>query len=293
MQETPTFFFSLRVAASAYLKAALWQALAMCPVGTHASPYFWWCFVGCVRARRTHPTVARLGVTGCALAAQMFSWHSYASGGALWDVPAAPDTSHSGTLGCDGLRFGSPNVLLAFMPRRMLLVVLCGMCPAAPVTSHSCMLGCDGLRFGSPSALCSVGFHASPYAFGGALCPAAPDTFHCHSRALARGGVKLEDCALAIFVPLAPMLNAFMHRVLPTVVHFGGLGRTTLEGLSETLAADSGGTGEGVHPDLARFVAAELKDQASIAKEARKAREEMANRKKGGGKKADAAADGK
>ena len=50
--------------------------------------------------------------------------------------------------------------------------------------------------------------------------------------------------------------------------------------------------GEGVHPDLAKFVASELKDQASIAKEARKAREEMANRKKGGGKK-DAAADGK
>ena len=42
--------------------------------------------------------------------------------------------------------------------------------------------------------------------------------------------------------------------------------------------------GDGVHTELAKFVAAELKDQAQIAKESRKAREEMAQKKnnKGG-----------
>lgn len=47
--------------------------------------------------------------------------------------------------------------------------------------------------------------------------------------------------------------------------------------------------GDGVSPDLAKFVAGELKDQAQIAKEARKAKEELANRKKGGGRGASAA----
>ena len=49
--------------------------------------------------------------------------------------------------------------------------------------------------------------------------------------------------------------------------------------------------GDGVNPELAKFVAGELKDQAAIAKEARKAREEMSSKKKpGGGGKKDAAA---
>ena len=47
--------------------------------------------------------------------------------------------------------------------------------------------------------------------------------------------------------------------------------------------------GEGVHPELAKFVASELKDQAAIAKETRKAKEESQNKKKGGGKKESAA----
>lgn len=47
--------------------------------------------------------------------------------------------------------------------------------------------------------------------------------------------------------------------------------------------------GDGVSPDLAKFVAGELKDQAQIAKGARKAKEELANRKKGGGRGASAA----
>ena len=42
--------------------------------------------------------------------------------------------------------------------------------------------------------------------------------------------------------------------------------------------------GDGVNPELAKFVAAELKDQAQIAKESRKAREEMASRKGPGGR---------
>lgn len=42
--------------------------------------------------------------------------------------------------------------------------------------------------------------------------------------------------------------------------------------------------GDGVSPDLARHVAAELKDQAQIAKESRKAREEMSSRRRGGGR---------
>ena len=40
--------------------------------------------------------------------------------------------------------------------------------------------------------------------------------------------------------------------------------------------------GDGVEPTLARYVASELRDQASIAKEARKAREEQENRRGGG-----------
>jgi len=52
--------------------------------------------------------------------------------------------------------------------------------------------------------------------------------------------------------------------------------------------------GDGVNPELAKFVAGELKDQAAIAKEARKAREEMSSKKKpGGGGKKDAAAENK
>ena len=52
--------------------------------------------------------------------------------------------------------------------------------------------------------------------------------------------------------------------------------------------------GDGVNPELAKFVAGELKDQAAIAKEARKAREEMSNKRKpGGGGKKDAAAENK
>lgn len=49
--------------------------------------------------------------------------------------------------------------------------------------------------------------------------------------------------------------------------------------------------GDGVHPELAKFVAGELKDQAQIAKEARKAKEEMANKRKGGGRGGGATAD--
>ena len=50
--------------------------------------------------------------------------------------------------------------------------------------------------------------------------------------------------------------------------------------------------GDGVHTELAKFVATELKDQAQIAKESRKAREEMAQKKqnKGGGRGAPAEA---
>ena len=40
--------------------------------------------------------------------------------------------------------------------------------------------------------------------------------------------------------------------------------------------------GDGVEPSLAKYVAGELRDQASIAKEARKAREELESRRKGG-----------
>ena len=49
--------------------------------------------------------------------------------------------------------------------------------------------------------------------------------------------------------------------------------------------------GEGVNPALAKFVAGELRDQAQIAKESRKAREEMASRKKPGGRGQPAASD--
>ena len=49
--------------------------------------------------------------------------------------------------------------------------------------------------------------------------------------------------------------------------------------------------GDGVNPELARFVASELKDQAQIAKESRKAREEMQTKRKGGGRGQSAAAD--
>eukprot|EP00439_Symbiodinium_sp_Y106_P030600 s4760_g3.t1 len=42
--------------------------------------------------------------------------------------------------------------------------------------------------------------------------------------------------------------------------------------------------GAGVNPALAKYVASELKDQAAIAKEARKAKEESQHRKKGGGR---------
>ena len=50
---------------------------------------------------------------------------------------------------------------------------------------------------------------------------------------------------------------------------------------------------DGVNPELARFVAGELKDQAQIAKESRKAREEMQSRKGGGGKNPKATAETK
>ena len=49
--------------------------------------------------------------------------------------------------------------------------------------------------------------------------------------------------------------------------------------------------GDGVNPELAKFVAAELKDQAQIAKKIRKAREEMASRKAPGGRDKPAAGD--
>ena len=42
--------------------------------------------------------------------------------------------------------------------------------------------------------------------------------------------------------------------------------------------------GDGVNPALAKFVASELNDQAQIAKESRKAREEMPSKKKPGGR---------
>ena len=49
--------------------------------------------------------------------------------------------------------------------------------------------------------------------------------------------------------------------------------------------------GAGVHQELAKFVASELKDMAQISKEARKAREEAALKKtKGGGRGAPAEA---
>ena len=51
--------------------------------------------------------------------------------------------------------------------------------------------------------------------------------------------------------------------------------------------------GDGVNPELARFVAAELKDQAQIAKESRKAREEMSFKKSKGGGRGSAAAESK
>ena len=51
---------------------------------------------------------------------------------------------------------------------------------------------------------------------------------------------------------------------------------------------------DGINPELAKFVAGELKDQASIAKESRKAREEMQSRKgRGGGQQGKTTADGK
>ena len=51
---------------------------------------------------------------------------------------------------------------------------------------------------------------------------------------------------------------------------------------------------DGINPELARFVAGELKDQAQIAKESRKAREEMQSRKaRGGGKQGAATAENK
>lgn len=51
---------------------------------------------------------------------------------------------------------------------------------------------------------------------------------------------------------------------------------------------------EGINPEVAKFVASELKDQASIAKESRKAREEMQSRKgRGGGPGAKATAESK
>lgn len=51
---------------------------------------------------------------------------------------------------------------------------------------------------------------------------------------------------------------------------------------------------DGINPELAKFVAGELKDQASIAKESRKAREEMQSRKgRGGGPAGKATAESK
>ena len=93
----------------------------------------WWCFVECVRQRRTHPAVARLGgvkhegllfgspwVLLASCLAVCF-WQCFLE--CVWQRRTHPTLARLGGVKLHGLHFGSLSVLLALMPPPMNLVV--------------------------------------------------------------------------------------------------------------------------------------------------------------------------